>query len=102
MMDQSKTHGRAQAWQLLTEWTASESLRKHALAVEACVVAMGEAEAGRMGLAGNEPASIDPLSMDRTIAAIRAAARLLKPTTLVTDETTARSLLAAEEKATAG
>jgi DNA-binding transcriptional regulator LsrR (DeoR family) len=36
------------------------------------------------------------------IAAIRAAARLLKPTTLVTDETTARSLLAAEEKATAG
>jgi predicted hydrolase (HD superfamily) len=52
MMDQSKTHGRAQAWQLLTEWTASESLRKHALAVEACVVAMGEAEAGRM--AGNE------------------------------------------------
>jgi predicted hydrolase (HD superfamily) len=54
MMDQSKTHGRAQAWQLLTEWTASESLRKHALAVEACVVAMGEAEAGRMGLAGNE------------------------------------------------
>jgi predicted hydrolase (HD superfamily) len=25
------------AWQLLTEWTASESLRKHALAVEAAV-----------------------------------------------------------------
>ena len=30
-------HVRADAWQLLTEWTASESLRKHALAVEAAV-----------------------------------------------------------------
>ena len=29
---------REQAWQLLTEWTASESLRKHALSVEACVL----------------------------------------------------------------
>ena len=28
---------RAAAWQLLTEWTESESLRKHALAVEAAV-----------------------------------------------------------------
>ena len=28
---------RADAWQLLTEWTAGESLRKHALAVEAAV-----------------------------------------------------------------
>lgn len=28
---------RAQAWQLLTEYTESESLRKHALAVEACM-----------------------------------------------------------------
>jgi predicted hydrolase (HD superfamily) len=28
---------RAAAWELLTEWTASESLRKHALAVEAAV-----------------------------------------------------------------
>ena len=28
---------RAEAWRLLTEWTASESLRKHALAVEAAV-----------------------------------------------------------------
>lgn len=39
---------------LLTEWTASESLRKHALAVETCVVACGEAEADRLGLAGAE------------------------------------------------
>jgi len=28
---------RAEAWQLLTEWTRGESLRKHALAVEAAV-----------------------------------------------------------------
>jgi predicted hydrolase (HD superfamily) len=47
-------HGRAQAWQLLTEWTASESLRKHALAVEACVAAYGEQETSRLGLAGEE------------------------------------------------
>jgi predicted hydrolase (HD superfamily) len=46
--------GRAQAWELLTEWTQSESLRKHALAVEACVVACAEAEADRLGLAGLE------------------------------------------------
>jgi predicted hydrolase (HD superfamily) len=52
------SHGREQAWQLLTEWTQSESLRKHALAVEACVTAMGEAEAGRLGLAGAERAAL--------------------------------------------
>jgi predicted hydrolase (HD superfamily) len=50
----SSCYGRAEAWQLLTEWTQSENLRKHALAVEACVTAMGEAEAGRLGLAGEE------------------------------------------------
>ena len=33
----SETPTRDAAWQLLTEWTASESLRKHALAVEAAV-----------------------------------------------------------------
>jgi predicted hydrolase (HD superfamily) len=48
------SYGREQAWQLLTEWTASESLRKHALAVEACVVAYGEQEADGLGLAGEE------------------------------------------------
>jgi predicted hydrolase (HD superfamily) len=51
-------HQRAQAWQLLTEWTQSESLRKHALAVEACVAAMGEAEADRQGLTGEERAAL--------------------------------------------
>lgn len=47
-------YSREEAWRLLTEWTASESLRKHALAVEACVAACGEAEADRLGLAGEE------------------------------------------------
>ena len=47
-------YGREEAWQLLTEWTASESLRKHALGVEACVAAYGEQEADRLGLAGEE------------------------------------------------
>jgi len=42
--------GREQAWQLLTEWTQSESLRKHALAVEACVLACGVREAERLAL----------------------------------------------------
>ena len=49
----SHPFSRAQAWQLLTEWTQGESLRKHALAVEACVVACGEAEADRLGLIGD-------------------------------------------------
>ncbi len=46
------SYGREQAWQLLTEWTQSESLRKHALGVEACVTACGEAEATSRGLEG--------------------------------------------------
>ncbi len=46
--------GREQAWRLLTEWTQSENLRKHALAVEICVTACGEAEADRLGLGGDE------------------------------------------------
>jgi predicted hydrolase (HD superfamily) len=53
-----KPYGREQAWQLLTEWTQSESLRKHALSVETCVVACGEAEADRLGLAGEERAAL--------------------------------------------
>jgi predicted hydrolase (HD superfamily) len=46
----SNSYGRQQAWALLTEWTQSESLRKHALAVEACMEACAQAEAGRLGL----------------------------------------------------
>jgi predicted hydrolase (HD superfamily) len=33
----SASTARDAAWQLLTEWTLSDSLRKHALAVEAAV-----------------------------------------------------------------
>jgi predicted hydrolase (HD superfamily) len=44
------TFSREDAWKLLTEWTASESLRKHALAVEICLTACGQAEAERQGL----------------------------------------------------
>ncbi len=53
-MSGATRYGREQALTLLREWTASESLRKHALAVEACVVAYGETEADRLGLAGAE------------------------------------------------
>src|ERR1700679_879783 len=48
------TYGRSQALSLLHERTQSESLRKHALAVETCVAAYGESEADRLGLAGPE------------------------------------------------
>jgi predicted hydrolase (HD superfamily) len=47
-------YDREQAWQLLTEWTQSDSLRKHARAVEICVSACGVAEADRLGLGGGE------------------------------------------------
>ncbi len=57
-MTTDQAHTREQAWDLLTEWTESESLRKHALAVEACVAAYGEAEAGRLGLKGEERAAL--------------------------------------------
>lgn len=46
-------YGREQAWHLLTDWTQSESLRKHALAVEICLTASGEAEADRLALTGS-------------------------------------------------
>jgi len=47
-------YGRQQAWELLTQWTQGESLRKHALAVEACVTACGGSEADRLGLTATE------------------------------------------------
>jgi len=57
-MAANSTFGREQAWQLLTEWTQSENLRKHALAVEACVVAYGEQEAARLALEGDARAAL--------------------------------------------
>jgi predicted hydrolase (HD superfamily) len=50
----SNDHSRSRAWDLLNEYTKSQSLLKHALAVEACVRAYGENEAMRMGLTGDE------------------------------------------------
>jgi len=50
-------YGREQALALLTEWTQSESLRKHALAVETCVLAYGNQEANRLGLSGDDRAA---------------------------------------------
>jgi predicted hydrolase (HD superfamily) len=52
MISASQAFDRPAAWALLTEWTQGESLRKHALGVETCVLAYGEAEAGRLRLTG--------------------------------------------------
>jgi predicted hydrolase (HD superfamily) len=51
-MNDENQYGREKALILLREWTQGDSLRKHALAVEACVAAYGEAEADRLGLEG--------------------------------------------------
>jgi predicted hydrolase (HD superfamily) len=55
-MSESLGLGRAQALMTLEEWTKSESLRKHALAVSVCVEAYGVMEAVRLGLNGAEGA----------------------------------------------
>ncbi len=54
-MDQ-KAYTREAAWELLQQYTQSASLLKHALAVEACVRAYGEAEAARRDLTGEQAA----------------------------------------------
>ena len=56
-MSANTSFSREQAWQLLADWTRSESLRKHALAVEACVVAYGAQEADRLALIGEARAA---------------------------------------------
>jgi predicted hydrolase (HD superfamily) len=47
-------HTRTEAWKLLNEYTQSQSLLKHALAVEACMSAHGDEQARVRGLSGNE------------------------------------------------
>src|SRR5258708_25459765 len=48
--------GRAQALAMLQDWTKSESLRKHGMAVSVCTEAYGVMEAERLGLSGAEAA----------------------------------------------
>lgn len=50
MTGANERYDRTRAWALLTEWTVSPSLLKHALAVEVCTAAYGEQEATRLGL----------------------------------------------------
>lgn len=47
---------RERAWHLLQEWTASPSLIKHGLAVEACTRAYGVSQAARLGLSAADSA----------------------------------------------
>jgi len=49
--------GRSDALALLQEWTASDSLRKHGIAVSICTEAYGWREAERLGLTGAEAAA---------------------------------------------
>ena len=50
----SPVPSRDAAWALLTEFTQSPSLLKHALAVESCVRAYGEQQARQLGLVGED------------------------------------------------
>ncbi len=52
---------RERALEMLREWTASESLRKHGMAVSVCTEAYGWMEAARLGLAGAEAANFAEL-----------------------------------------
>lgn len=57
-MSINSAFNRERAWTLLNEHTQSASLLKHALAVESCVRAYGEREAGARGLTGDERAAL--------------------------------------------
>ena len=50
----SENHSRERALALLEQWTGSESLRKHGLAVSVCTEAYGSKEAARLGLTGDQ------------------------------------------------
>lgn len=52
----AEDYSRERALQLLEEWTQSESLRKHGLAVSICTESYGVKEAARLGLSGDEAA----------------------------------------------
>jgi predicted hydrolase (HD superfamily) len=62
--------GREQAWGLLTEFTQSESLRKHALAVEACMRAYARKFAAGSPAAGT-PAPVCPQSASANCASLQ-------------------------------
>ena len=49
---------RPEAWTLLNQYTQSTGLLKHALAVEACMEAYGEEQAGMRKLSGDEAAAL--------------------------------------------
>jgi predicted hydrolase (HD superfamily) len=53
-LDAERIPSRDAAWTLLTEFTQSPSLLKHALAVESCLRAYAEQEAARRGLVGDD------------------------------------------------
>jgi predicted hydrolase (HD superfamily) len=53
-LDAERIPSRDAAWTLLTEFTQSPNLLKHALAVESCLRAYGEQEAARRGLVGED------------------------------------------------
>ena len=57
MSTETKTHTAAQAEALLREWTKSESLVKHGLAVARCTESYGLREAARLGLHGDAAAA---------------------------------------------
>jgi predicted hydrolase (HD superfamily) len=54
----AKRHTRSEAWTLLNEFTQSPGLLKHALAVEACMGAHGEAQAAARGLIQDEATAL--------------------------------------------
>lgn len=56
LLRENRMPSREDAWKLLCEYTASESLRKHMLAVEACVRAYARKFASDAGCAGAAPA----------------------------------------------
>jgi len=54
MITNNSPHTRERALKLLHEWTESESLRKHAIAVSICTESYGRREAERQGLTGEQ------------------------------------------------